>query len=88
MSRSAAERGEEDIWGDWRGTIPQRAQAETPCGACGEHIIERQWFAFSGWIAHMERVVENVQGASDRVDNRLEVAIEKEMGRPVGERST
>ena len=48
LSRSAAERREENIWGDWRRTIPQRAHMEAPCGAFAEHIIERQRFAFSG----------------------------------------
>ena len=38
---------------------------EASCGACGEHIVEHQMFVFSGWIAHMECVVENVQGASE-----------------------
>ena len=32
LSRSAAERREEDIWGDWRGTIPQLPQMEASCG--------------------------------------------------------
>ena len=32
-------------------------------------------FAFSGWIAHMECVVENVQGTSDRGDDRFGVGL-------------
>ena len=35
LSRNATERGEEDIWGGWRGTAPQQAQVETPSGAYG-----------------------------------------------------
>ena len=50
---------------------------EASCGACGDHIIERQRFAFSGWIAQMKYVVENVQGASDRGDDRFGLATYK-----------
>ena len=52
-------------------TIPRVPQMEAPCGTCGVHIIERQRFAFSGWIAHIECVVENVQGTSDRENDRF-----------------
>ena len=55
LSRSAAERGEEDIRGDGRGTIPQLPEMKAPCRASGEHIIiELQRVHFSGWVAHME----------------------------------
>ena len=49
-----------------------KQQVETPCGACGEHTVTRERFAFAGWRAHTEFVVETVQ----------------RMGRPVGERSS
>ena len=75
LSKNATERGEEDIWGDWRGTAPQQAPRETPCGACGEQIIDRHRFAFEGWIAHTECAVDNVQGASDRREDRFGVII-------------
>ena len=82
LSRSASKRGREDIAGDWRGTTPQQPQVEGPCGACGEHIIARQTFTFAGWLAHTECVVENVQGASDRGDDRFRVAIREGNGLP------
>ena len=39
-SRSAAERNEEDLFGEWRGTTPQ-PQADAPCRVCGRHMVER-----------------------------------------------
>ena len=48
LPRNATEREEEDIWGDWRGTVPQQAQVEAPCGACEEQIIDRHRFDFAG----------------------------------------
>lgn len=38
LSRSATERGEENIDGGWRGSTPQQPQMETPCGFCGAKI--------------------------------------------------
>ena len=48
LSRSASERGEEEIVGDWRDRIPHQPQVKTPCGACREHIIAGDRFAFTG----------------------------------------
>ena len=62
-SRSAAERQGEGIRGDRRGTAPQRAQVEAPCGACGQREADRDKLV---WLAHTECAVENVQGGSDR----------------------
>ena len=82
LSRSASKRGREDIAGDWRGTTPQQPQVEGPCGACGEHIIARQTFTFAGWLAHTECVMEKVQGACDRGDDRFGVDAREGNGQP------
>ena len=44
--------------------------------------MERQRFAFSGWITHIECVTENVQSASDRGDDQFRVAIREGNGLP------
>ena len=82
LSRSAAERGEEDIWGDWRGTAPRQPQVEAPCGAYGKPAIDRHRFAFAGWLAHTGCTVENVQGVSGREYDRFGVVIRERDGPP------
>ena len=85
LSLSAAERGEEDTWRDWHGRVHQQPQVEAPCGACGacgEPVLDRHSFAFAGLIAHTEYAVENIQGASDRGDDRFGVPIGRGDGPP------
>ena len=82
LLRSAAERGEEDIRGDWRGTAPQLAQVEGPCEACRQQVADRDRGVIEGWLAHTECAVENVQGASDRGDDRFGVATREGNGPP------
>ena len=82
LSRSAAEKGEEDIWRDWRGTAPQQPRVEAPCGACGEPVIDRHRFAFASRLVHTDCVVENIQGGSDRGDYQFGVAIRERDGPP------
>ena len=48
LLRSAAERGEEGMWGDWRGRAPQQRRVETPCAACGRPVLGCHRFAFAG----------------------------------------
>ena len=47
LSRNATERGEKDLQGEWRGTIPQ-PQEDTPCASCDRHMGDDERFAFSG----------------------------------------
>ena len=64
------------------GSAERLTKMEAPCGACGQHIIERQRFAFSGWIVHMECAIENAQAASDTGDDRFGVGIREGNGLP------
>ena len=65
LSRSATERGEEVLQGEWRGTIPQ-PHADTPCASCDRHMEDDERFAFSGWIVHRRCAVESAEGAASR----------------------
>ena len=42
LSRSAAERGKEDVRGYRCGTAPQQTQMKAPCGACGQQVTDRE----------------------------------------------
>ena len=66
------------MWGDWRGRAPEQPQEKAPCGACGEPGLDRHRFAFADWLAHTECSLENVQGDSDRRDDRFGIAISRE----------
>ena len=81
-SRSATERGEEDIQGEWRGTTPQ-PQAQTPCGVCNRHMEDDQRFAFGGRLVHRRCATESVEGADGRGHDRFGVAIPGGTGVPL-----
>ena len=81
LSRSATERGEEDLQGEWLGAIPQ-PQADTPCASCDRHMGDDERFAFSGWIVHRRCAVESAEGAASRGDDRFGVAIRGRTGPP------
>lgn len=47
LSRSATERGEEDLQGEWLGTTPQ-SQVQASCGGCDRRMEDNPRFAFPG----------------------------------------
>ena len=79
LSRSATERGDEDLQEEWRGTVPQ-PQSDTPCAPCDRYMGNNERFASSGWIVHRRRAVESAEGAASRGDDRFVVAIEEGAG--------
>ena len=81
LSSSATNRGEEDLQGEWRGTLPQ-PQADTPCAFCDRHMEDDERFAFSGWIVQRRCAVESTEGAASRGDDRFGVAIRGGTGSP------
>ncbi|CAN0533357.1 unnamed protein product, partial [Laminaria digitata] len=60
--------------------LNKHKQVEAPCGACGQQVTDRDRFVFEGWLAETECAVENVQGASDRGDDRFGVVIREGNG--------
>ena len=81
LSRSATERNEEDLFGEWRGTTPQ-PQAEAPCGVCDRHVEDDERLVLSGWIVHRRRAVESAERVADRGDDRFGVAMRGGTGPP------
>ena len=70
LSRSATERGEEDVQGEWRGTTPQ-PQAQVSCGACTKHMEDDKRFAFGGRLIHRRCATESVEGSDGKGDDLL-----------------
>lgn len=82
LPRSTTERGEADLQGEWRGTMPQ-PQADAPCGVCLKHMGGRPEVRFPRFlIVHRRCAVESAERPVSRGDGRFRVAIRGRTGPP------
>ena len=82
MARVAKTPGEADAEEDGRGESAPQHHIRITCGARGQKIEKRDFFAFWGWAGHRRCALITAEGAGDAGEDTLGVEVVREAGRP------